>query len=298
MSTSLANRRPTWLAVIAGLAFVLGFLNFVWFFAESSTIGDANRGFVRDGRYFLVNAGVATEVPKAAWDWSVFHGRSIFVTHPLAILGGMYVAITVAFPAMLGAVPDPARHGRLASIVSSGPRLFTARTGGRLGGVQLTRPLVRVDIHPGGLILWPFGLGQFPIEAARLVAVVEERSRLSGTRFRIAHTQVGTPPLVELYVDGDAPILAAIRGLIPAREGRPVDPPPALTADLQDVPYSTGMKVMIVTGLVMSLIFLAAVLASGFAWRIGPFGIVWIAALVAIVGYNAWRSFVRDRRRW
>ena len=50
---SSAHRRPVWLAVLAGLAAVIGFLNFLWFMAESSTIGDAARGFIRDGHYYL-----------------------------------------------------------------------------------------------------------------------------------------------------------------------------------------------------------------------------------------------------
>jgi hypothetical protein len=298
MATSPAHRRPVWLAVLAGLAAVLGFLNFLWFMAESSTIGDAGRGFIRDGHYYLVNAGVATEVSKAAWDWSVLHGRSILLTHPLALVGAAYLGFTVAFPAMLGVRPDPTLPARLARIVASGPRSATARMGARLGGVQLTRPLVRVDVHPRGIILAPFGLGQFGIDAADLIAVAKEQSFARGTRFRIEHDQAGTPDRIELYVDEDSPVLVAIRGLVPDAADRPSPRPGDASATAADEKYSTGMKAMLVTGLILSALFLAVALSSPLVWRLGPFGIAWAAVAVAIVGFNVWRFFIRDRHRW
>lgn len=192
-TTGSEGRRPTWLIGLAGLAVVVGFLNFLWFFAESATIGDAGRGFVRDGYYFLVNAGIATQVSKAAWDWSVFHGFSIVITHPLALIGGAYLAFTVAFPSMLGTRPDPDAGARIARIRASGPPSATGRTGGRLGDLRLTRPLIAVVIYPGGIVLSPFGLGRIGIDRAAVLEMVAERSVLEGSRFRILHRQVGVP---------------------------------------------------------------------------------------------------------
>ena len=46
-----------WLTALAFAAVVIGFLNFIWFFSESSTIGDANRGYTA-GRNALAKPGV------------------------------------------------------------------------------------------------------------------------------------------------------------------------------------------------------------------------------------------------
>jgi hypothetical protein len=62
--TASAPGRPAWLTLLAGAVVILGFLNFLWFFSESSTIGDASRGYIRDGRYYLVHAARATEVSR------------------------------------------------------------------------------------------------------------------------------------------------------------------------------------------------------------------------------------------
>jgi hypothetical protein len=91
------RRLLPWVALVV---VAIGFLNFVWFFSESSTIGDAQRGYILDGRYYLVHAGVGTEVSRATWDWSNLHAASLFVTHPLAMAAGAFLLFTVVFPSM------------------------------------------------------------------------------------------------------------------------------------------------------------------------------------------------------
>lgn len=67
--------------------FYLGMANFA-FAAIGSVLlgGDAMNGTTEDGRYYLGNHGSYTEVSKAIFTYSLWHWRSIFVTHPLAIL--------------------------------------------------------------------------------------------------------------------------------------------------------------------------------------------------------------------
>jgi hypothetical protein len=300
--TSPARRQPTWLIGLAGLAVVLGFLNFLWFFAESATIGDAGRGYIREGHYFLVNAGVATEVSKAAWDWSVFHGRSIFVTHPLAMLGGAYLAFTVAFPSMLGVRRGPETAIRIARIRLSGEPLLTVRTGGRLGSVRMTRPLILIAVHPGGIILSPFGLGSFGLETNAILGIEDERSFLEGSRLRIRHRQVGVPEPIELFLKAGSPADIAIRHLSVGREA------PANGASAHRVeapqrtrrfePFSTEMKAVIVAGQALAIVFIIVVFSTGFPFRLGAFGVVWSIVVIGIFVYNAWLFFIRDRSRW
>jgi hypothetical protein len=67
--------------------FVLCILNFMAFAAVASFIGgDAVSGYSRDGRYFLKSHGTVTEVSPDVFRYSTWHGRSVWVTHPLAFL--------------------------------------------------------------------------------------------------------------------------------------------------------------------------------------------------------------------
>jgi hypothetical protein len=74
---------------------IVGIINFIWFAFESSLLGgDALNGFVKDGRYYLSNHGIYTEVTKTIWYYSKLHAESLFITHPLAILGLAYLGIS------------------------------------------------------------------------------------------------------------------------------------------------------------------------------------------------------------
>jgi len=95
------SRSPT-LALLFGLALamsVVGFLNFLWFVAESQALGgDALNGYARDGRWFVGSHGTYTEVTRDAWEWSLAHGRSMLFTHVLGMLGLGYVVIRHVIP--------------------------------------------------------------------------------------------------------------------------------------------------------------------------------------------------------
>ena len=67
----------------------LGVLNFVIFVIVAVTIGgDAVNGKAVGGHYYLASHGKLTEVSEAVYTYSLWHVRSLFVTHPLAILTG------------------------------------------------------------------------------------------------------------------------------------------------------------------------------------------------------------------
>lgn len=71
-------------------AFVLGLLNFAAFFVVAVKLGgDAVNGHETAGRYFLASHGKMTEVSRNVFLYSKMHVYSLFITHPLAILGGM-----------------------------------------------------------------------------------------------------------------------------------------------------------------------------------------------------------------
>jgi hypothetical protein len=67
----------------------LGVLNFVAFFIVAILIGgDAVNGKVVGGHFYLAEHGKFTEVSEAVFTYSLWHVRSLFITHPLAMLTG------------------------------------------------------------------------------------------------------------------------------------------------------------------------------------------------------------------
>lgn len=61
-----------------------------------------------------------------AFEWSTFHGASLFVTHPLAMAGGAYLLITIAFPSLVGGSHRPDDRLRVDRIRASGDALAAA----------------------------------------------------------------------------------------------------------------------------------------------------------------------------
>lgn len=288
------RRLLPWLALVA---VVIGFLNFVWLFAESSTVGDAQRGYVRDGRYYLVHAGVATEVSRERWDWSQMHAASLLLTHPLAMAGGAYLLFTVVFPSMVGGGEITARRERVVRIRSSGVVVASERTGGRIGELRASRPLVRVDVHPGGAIIAVIGLEAIGLEAASLTDVASGRS-FGASTIRIAHRQPDTPTEIHFYLGASSPVAQALRDLIPGVPGAasPVASAPEWAGITSLAPYPTVMKAMILAGLGLNVAFL--IVAMPFGRQLGGFGVVWSIGLVLILGYNVWNYLIRNRHRW
>jgi hypothetical protein len=276
---------------------VIGFVNFMWFFAESTTIGDTQRGFVRDGHYFLVHGRVATEVSRERWDWSNLHAASLLVTHPLAMAGAAYLLFTVVFPSMLGSGDPTARRERVERIRSSGVALASTRTGGKIGGLRATKPLVRADVHPGGLIVYVIGIEPLAIDADALTSLHSERS-FGTAMVRISHRQADTPADVRLYLDDGSPVVQALRGLISSQpaEVRSSGKVSDRSTDPARAPYPTVMKAMLLVGVALSIVFL--IVALPFGRQLGGFGVIWSIALVLIFGYNLWTYFIRNRDRW
>jgi hypothetical protein len=73
---------------------VLGVLNFIVCFIVAIVIGgDAVNGKIVGGHFYLASHGKLTEVSETVFTYSLWHARSLFVTHPLAMLTG-YLAKT------------------------------------------------------------------------------------------------------------------------------------------------------------------------------------------------------------
>ena len=68
--------------------------NFLAFIAVAGSLGgDALNGKIVDGHFFLGSHGHFTEVTQAVFNYSAWHARSLFFTHPLAFLLGAIAGI-------------------------------------------------------------------------------------------------------------------------------------------------------------------------------------------------------------
>jgi hypothetical protein len=66
---------------------IICILNFVAFGIGSMMIGgSATNGLQENGRFFVSEHGKNTEVTKQVWNYSLWHSRSLIVTHPLAMI--------------------------------------------------------------------------------------------------------------------------------------------------------------------------------------------------------------------
>jgi hypothetical protein len=68
--------------------FMIGVVNFASFWIIAVIIGgDAVGSGPVDGRYYVSEHGRRTEVSRSVFEYSWYHARSVWVTHPLAAFG-------------------------------------------------------------------------------------------------------------------------------------------------------------------------------------------------------------------
>jgi hypothetical protein len=81
------------LAYIGTAVFFIAIINFALFLAIAQKIGgDAINGKVQNGRYYVSEHGKLTEVSHGVWIYSQAHAISVFITHPIGLLGGALAA--------------------------------------------------------------------------------------------------------------------------------------------------------------------------------------------------------------
>ena len=48
--------------------------------------GSAGNGYIDGDKYYFSDHGKITEVSQQVWDYSIWHSRSLFITHPFAAI--------------------------------------------------------------------------------------------------------------------------------------------------------------------------------------------------------------------
>ncbi|MEI7901752.1 MAG: hypothetical protein WCK89_15980 [bacterium] len=78
---------PVWLRAV----WLVAIINFVaCFVVAAKNGGDAVNGKEEGGRFFVASHGHYTEVTRSFFEYSRIHTYSIWVTHPLAIIGAFW----------------------------------------------------------------------------------------------------------------------------------------------------------------------------------------------------------------
>jgi hypothetical protein len=86
---TVMHQTHRWLNRLGIILFFIAFFNFAVFWIVAVCIGgDAISGKVENGRYYVANHGRYTEVSREVWTYSKFHSSSVWITHPIGILGG------------------------------------------------------------------------------------------------------------------------------------------------------------------------------------------------------------------
>lgn len=291
------------LPYLALVAIVIGFGNFFWFMFESQALGgDALNGYTTAGHYYVASHGRYTEVDAGVWEWSRFHASSIFVTHLLAMGGMFFLLIRYIFPSYMGIrAPNAARSLRAATVRESGARLASTRTGGRIGPLSMSGPLITVSVYPRGIIVKPALMPEYAILADEILEVVTKRRWGRGLEIRHTGHDANSPLIV--FQSPEGPVGRAIVGLpkisLDAAAVRLPANQPSVASRIRTsldqsvllapIPADAAPRGIVATLEVLGIAVSLALIVSGFLWAIpkfGGFGVIWTVVLIAITAIN------------
>jgi hypothetical protein len=317
----------TALPYLAFAAVALGFLNFLWFMSETLPLNlIPSDGRVTAGHYFLwskVNGGYV-EVSRSFFEWVRFHEPTLFLSWPLVMMSMGYIVFAQLSGKIGGQTSPIVASERVRQVRDSGPLVTSTRSAGVVGSAWFSRPLVRIEIYPGGVVLKPLFMAERAILAGEIsrvspqgglsarsvpdrhpvlgygVAEVSSSYRPRGQFVEIEHAGIGMASPLMILGSGNWDIAQAISivadaarapiasdVLIPA-QGNPMALP---------ISRSEGLPALVTLGFnILGIIVTVALLWSGFAWAIpqlGLFGVAWTAVGVLIAAGNVRRLFIR-----
>lgn len=325
VASDAATKAPgSWRGALPYLALAvvtLGVLNFLWFMTETLPLNliPSNRHVV-DGHYFLWSKvrGGFVEVGRDSFAWLPLHEATVFLSWPLVMIAGGALVFLYFSSRVAGTLPRAEAIGRAAQVRLSGPATASARIAGTIGTVFFSRPLLRVDVHPAGIVVKLPILPERAILASEIIAVepggglsdqskpeggpvlavgaseVSSTFRPRGPYLRIDHAGVGMATPLTL-IGGRWDVAAAIlqiagsdRAATPSLANRPAMPGGS--------PLPRGIQTAF---LILGIVVTAVLVWSGISFAIpqtGLFGVLWTVGLIVILALNV-RRYVRDSRR-
>jgi hypothetical protein len=164
----------TALPYLAIAVVALGFLNFLWFMSETLPLNlIPSDGQVTGGHYFLwskTNGGYV-EVSRSFWEWVRFHEPTVFLSWPLVMIAMGYLVFAQLSGKMVGHTSRAVASERVRQVRDSGPAVASTRTAGLIGKVSFSRPLVRIEVYPAGIVIKPLFMPERAILASEISAV-------------------------------------------------------------------------------------------------------------------------------
>ncbi len=325
--------RIAWRAAVPYLAIVVvavGVLNFLWFMVETTPLNlIPSDGRVIDGHYYLWSKirGGLVEVSPATYHWLPLHELTVFLTWPLVLLAGVTLVFRIFASRIAGDQGASGDAVRCAFVESSGPPIASARMAGAIGSTWFSRPLLRVTVHPGGIVVTPALMARRAILAAEIQRISpggglsSASSPDTGPLFGLAVREVPTRfrprgPFLEIDHDGRGmasplrleggrwDVAEAILSIRPSAEGA-VDPSagawtPALPRDGDGTPDQErdGLPVWVWrAGIALGVVVTVSLIWSGITFAIpqlGPVGVLWTVGVIAIGAINL-RRFLAGR---
>jgi hypothetical protein len=82
----------------------------------------------------------------------------LWLSHPLLMVGMAYLLFAIVFPVMIGRQLQTEYTVREQTLRASGPELAGGRPAGRLGHLNMSAGLLRIQVFPAGVWLRPLFL--------------------------------------------------------------------------------------------------------------------------------------------
>jgi hypothetical protein len=264
------------LPYVAAAAIVVGFVNFFALLIASETI---------------------YRTDPATSDWARVHGASVVLTHPLAMAGMAYLLFRFTFPGMMsGRLTQEASSDRARSIRASGALIAGDRSAAKLGDLNLSGPMLRISVYPGGVVIKPAFMRERTILRTEIRSVTAKHGLL-GSKVEIVHAgaDVGSP--VILTGSPDRPIVRAMRAIHAKPRGTPDVVAPASSivprSERHDGDMPRGITpVLNVLGVAVGIVLIVIILIFS-PPQAGPTRFVFVGIVLLIMLFNIRRLVVR-----
>jgi hypothetical protein len=204
------------LAYVAFAVGILAVLNFLLFAADSIILGgDAVSGYQRDGTCYVGYKGAVHPVPCNEWYVSKALVGALFITFPLAMVGGTYSALLTKYG--LGWRQGKDVRARVRSVRNSGSPLTQVRCSGAIAGVESSMRWLRVSIYPRGVVVEIDFLPPTVILQSE-IRRVEEGGPTNG-RILVHHVSPDLKSPLELRLATPRPLLDSLGSFVRERPG-------------------------------------------------------------------------------
>jgi hypothetical protein len=251
----------------------------------------------------------------------------VFLTWPLVMIAGATLVFRIFGSRISGDQGATGDAERCALVRSSGPPIASARMAGAIGTTWFSRPLLRVAVHTGGIVVRPALMAERAILASEIRRVTPSGGLSTGSSpdagpvLGVAVREVSEGyrprgPYLELDHDGRGmatplrleggrwDVAQAIEAIRPSAVSAVDRSPDAASADLRSdqgtdrARERDGLPIWVWrAGIALGVVVTAALIWSGITVAIpqlGGVGVLWTIGVIAIGGINL-RRFLAGR---